>query len=140
MCRRRRPVATEPPRPATILRQSLGPHVRLAMYRCEDVRVGLEAERAEDARALARKRRESGGGIGHHVADDVDRADDAFVAQRGGRALVGCEEECRDAVDLDPVSLLGHRQVAAPQPCFDVRDRDAGSPARAPARVELVSP
>ena len=42
-----------------------------------------------------------------------------------GRALVGGEEVGRDPVDLDPVALLGHRQVAAAQPGLDVRDRQA---------------
>ncbi len=48
------------------------------------------------------------------------------LAARGcsRRPLVRREQKRGDAVDLDPVPLLGHRQVAAPQPGLDVRDRD----------------
>ena len=57
------------------------------------------------------------------------------------RALVGREEERGDAVDLDPVALLGHLEVAAAKAGLDVGDRERrATPARAPASVEFVSP
>ena len=81
---------------------------------------------------LAGERREPGRGVGHHVADDVDLAADALAAQRLGGALVGGEEVGRERVDLDPVPLLRHRQVAASEPRLDVGDGDpvAGPAAR----------
>ena len=55
--------------------------------------------------------------------DDVDRAGHRLLPQSRGGALVGGEEEGRAGVDLDPVALLRHRQIAAAQARFDVRHR-----------------
>ena len=79
-------------------------------------------------RALAGDRRELEARVRHHVADDVDRSRHAFAEQRLPRALVGTEQKLGHGVDRDPVVLLGHRQVAAAQPRFHVRD--AGCPCR----------
>ena len=69
----------------------------------------------------------------------MDLAADALAAQRRGRALVGGEEVGRERVDLDPVALLRHRQVAAPQPRLDVRDGDPGAgPAARERRVRVA--
>ncbi len=66
-------------------------------------------ERSEDARRVR-----------HHVAHDVDPTEDAFVLERSLGAVVRAEEEPGEAVGLDAVALLRHREVAAPQPCLDM--------------------
>jgi hypothetical protein len=79
--------------------------------------------------------------VGHHVADDVDPAHDASRSRASPRAVVRAEEEPRQAVRPRSGVLLGHRQVSAAEPGLDVRERDRASRrARAPARVEFVSP
>ena len=63
--------------------------------------------------------------VGHHVADDLASAGDAFRLELAGRALVRAEEKRGEAVDLDPVPLLRHREVEAPEPRLDVREPDS---------------
>jgi len=86
----------------------------------------LERLGLEHLRALARDRRQPQGGVRHHVADHFRPAGDALGRERLGGALVRAEQECREPVDFDPVSLLGHRQVPAPQSCFHVGLPHAG--------------
>ena len=100
--------------------QSFRPHVRLAVHSRDDVR----ARRVRWRHTLARDRREAERRVRHHVADDFRASPDALGHQRCDRALVGAEEERRQPVDLDPGSLLRHRQVTAPEARLDVRDRD----------------
>ena len=84
---------------------------------------------------LPRDRSEAHRRVGHHVADDLHHALDALGGERRAGSLVRCEEQRREAVDLDAVALLGHREVAAPEPRLHVGDRHAAStPARAPPR------
>ena len=52
----------------------------------------------------------------------------------------GANRRAASAVDLDPVSLLGHRQVAAAQPCLDVGDGHAAPPRRARPRASSSCP
>ena len=120
-------------------REPLRAHVRLAVDRRDDVRPGLEAEPLEDLRALARDRRELEARVRHHVADDLDPPRDALAAQDRGGALVRRQEQLGDAVDRDPVPLLRHREVAAPQPGLDVRDRDLAGRLRARERRVRVA-
>ncbi len=72
----------------------------------------------------ARDRGEDPARVGHHVADDVDPPEDAFAPRASARAVVRAEEEPGEAVGLDPVVLLGHREVAAAEPGLDVRERN----------------
>ena len=95
------------------------------MHRRDDVAAGLELVPASTRRALARDRREPEGGVGHHVADDVDPPGDPLGEQRLARALVGARSSAESGVDRDPVVLLGHREVAAAKAGLDVRDRHA---------------
>ena len=104
-----------------------GAHVGLAVNGGDDVAAGLHPELIENRRAFARKPAEDACRIGHHVSHDADLAAGAFGAQCRRRAFVGREEERGDAVDLDPVALLGHLEVAAAKAGLDV---GSGSPLR----------
>ena len=64
-------------------------------------------------RTLARDRLEEPGRVGHHVADHLRLPFDSLGHERLAGTLVGAEEELCDPVGLDPVALLGHREVAA---------------------------
>ena len=64
--------------------------------------------------------------VRHHVTDHLDASLDAFGGERLARTLVGSEQHVRHAIDFDPVPLLGHLEVAAPEACLDVCDGDAG--------------
>ena len=75
-------------------------------------------------RTLARDRLEEPGRVGHDVADHLRLPFDSLVRERLAGTLVGAEEELCDPVGLDPVALLGHRQVAAAEPRLDVREPD----------------
>ena len=92
--------------------------VRLAVDRQH--RVGRLVAAARSRRATGSKSRVASR---HHVADHLPAAGDALRLELRRRALVGTEEQRRQPVDLDPVPLLGHRQVEAAQPRLDVRDR-----------------
>ena len=94
--------------------------VRLAVDGGDDVRARLVRRRD----ALARDRREAKRRVGHHVTDDERLSRDSFGGERRDRALVGAEQERREAVDLDPRPLLRHREVAAAEARLDVRERD----------------
>src|SRR5579875_3227984 len=59
--------------------QALRPDVGLAVDRGHDVPARLDALVAEDPRAPAGDRRELEARVGHHVADDLDPAADAFA-------------------------------------------------------------
>ena len=91
--------------------------------------------------ALARDRREAKRRVGHHVADDERPSRDSFGGERRDRALVGAEQERREAVDLDPRPLLRHREVAAAEARLDVRegDPDGGRRARSGERGVRVA-
>ena len=112
------------------------------MDRRDDVAPGSTPKRAETPERSRAIGAEPEARVGHHVADDLDAPGDALGdASVSARALVRAEQERREPVDLDPVALLRHREVAAAQPRLDVRDRHAGAPAAsAPASVEFVSP
>ncbi len=65
-------------------------------------------------------------GVDHRVADVVDRRRVAPLGHEVSLGLGGVrEEEVRHPIGEDPVDLLGHRPVEAPQPRLDVADRDA---------------
>ena len=70
------------------------------------------------------ERGEESARVCHDVADDVDSPEDTFGPERSPRAVVGAEQEPGEAIGLDPVVLLRHREVAASQPGLDVRERD----------------
>ena len=74
---------------------------------------------------LARDRLEDPGRVGHHIADDLDPAGDAFTGEHVARPLVRAEEQLRALVCLDPVPLLGHGEVTAAETCLDVGERQA---------------
>jgi hypothetical protein len=100
---------------------------------------GGEVERGQDRRAFARDRREPEARVRHHVADDLGPAAHALAAEDVARALVRCEQERGDPVDLHPVVLLRHRQVPASQPGLDVGDRGvAGRPRPRQRRVGVA--
>ena len=63
----------EPVQAVDDAREPLRAHVRLAVDGREQVAAGLDAEALERPRAVARERREPEAGVGHHVADDLDR-------------------------------------------------------------------
>ncbi len=92
------------------------------MHRRHEVGAGL----ALDRHPLPGERREEARGVGHHVADHRRVAGHAFGRQRLARSVVGTQEERRDPVDLDSISLLRHRKVAAAEPRLDVGDRNPG--------------
>ena len=97
--------------------QPVGLGVRLAVDRQRGVgrrvrQLEPSSDRFEQPRCIA-----------HHVAHDLPSAGHALLLELRRGALVGAEEEGRQPVDLDPVSLFGHRQVEAAQPGLDVRDR-----------------
>ena len=77
-----------------------------------------------DGKRRARQRCEEPARVGHDVADDVDPAQHSFRLERALRPVVGAEQEPGEAVGLDPVVLLRHREVATSQPGLDVRERD----------------
>ncbi len=91
--------------------------------------------------ALARDRREAERRVGHHVADDLDPAGHALGPQRRARALVRAEEERRQPVDLDPGRSSGIDRSPLRSPASTCAiGTPAAAAARAPARVEFVSP
>ncbi len=118
--------------------EPVGPDVRLAVDRREHERPRLEAEPLEDVRPLARERREPHRGVRHHVPDDLDPSRHVLGEERFARALVRRQQQPGEPVDLDPVPLLGHLEVAASQPRLDVRDRGACEDSRAGAREGRV--
>ena len=119
--------------------EPVGLDVRLAVDGREHVAAGLHAEPVEDPGALTCDRREDPVRVRHHVADDLASPRDALRLELRGGALVRAEQERRHSVDGDPVPLLGHLGVEAPQPGLDVGDGRAAR-SRAPASVEFVSP
>ena len=94
--------------------------VRLAVDRRDDVATRLVGH----GKRRAGQRCEEPARVGHDVADDVDPAQHSFRFERSFRSVVGAEQEPGEAVGLDPVVLLRHREVAASQPGLDVRERD----------------
>ncbi len=114
--------------------EPIGLHVCLTVDCGGDEAARRELQRLEDARTLPGDRRESQGRVGHHVADDLDPTADSLRLERAARALVRTEEQGRNAVDLDPVALLGHREVAASKARLDMRKRNAGRLRRIGAR------
>ena len=112
--------------------------VRLAVDRRDDVRARLVRHR----KRRSGDRAEEPVGVGHHVAHDVDAAEHFLAEEVRARAVVGAEEEPGEAVGLDPVVLLRHREVAAPKTGLDVCRAGSTRPrlhARLPS-VEFVSP
>jgi hypothetical protein len=95
-------------------------HVRLAVDRGDDVGPRLVRNRKRGTCDRA----EEPVGVGHHVTDDVDSAEDTLALEDCARAVIGTEQEPGEAVRLDPVVLLRHGEVAAPETCFDVRQRN----------------
>ncbi len=95
-------------------------------------------EPLEHVRAFPRDRREREAGVGHHVADDRDRARYAFGLEDAARALVRAEQQVGDRVHLDARVLLRHRHVAGAHPRLDVGERHAGSPCCTRARERRV--
>ena len=61
----------------------------------------------------------------HQVADEDDAVLDTLGSKVVDRGRCGGEEPPRQVVGHDPVDLLGHPPVEAPQPGLDVRDRHA---------------
>ena len=99
--------------------------VRLAVHGRDDVAAGRQLELGEKTRPAPRDRRELHRRVRHHVTDHLDSSLDALGGERLARTLVGREQHVRQAVDLDPVALLGHLEVAAPEARLDVRDGNA---------------
>ena len=96
------------------------------MDRRDDVGPGL----VRDGEARPGDRREDPVRVGHHVADDVDPAEDSFSFERRPGAVVGAEQEPGEAVGLDAVPLLRHLEVAASKPGLDVGERERTRPRR----------
>ena len=116
-------------------------HVRLAVHGRDGVAAGLERRAAsstsERSRASGAKSRDASAITSPTTSI---RPPTPSLVELPRRALVGAEQQRRHAVDRDPVPLLRHRQVEAPQPGLDVRDGHARRRPRAPASVEFVSP
>ena len=124
------------PRPPTIRRASLAGR---------SPRDGPSRRHTPPARAVEPRaggdRCEAKGGVRHHVPDDERLPGTPSAASVSTDRSSGQSRSTRKPVDLDPRALLRHRQVAAAEARLDVRDRDAvRAAARAPARVEFVSP
>ena len=108
--------------------------------------VGLAVDRRDDVRPRLVRHREARpcdrgeepARVGHHVAHDVDAPEDALALERATRAVVGAEEEPCQAIRFDPVVLLRHREVTAPEPRLDVRERHGRVRRRARARERRV--
>ena len=82
--------------------------------------------RSARARASARARPARGGSSASAITSPTTsiRPRDALVLERAARERSsGQSSSAREPVDLDPVALLRHREVAAPQPGLDVRER-----------------
>ena len=120
--------------PAAIRRSRSGRDVGFAVNGGDDVAPGVVRRRD----ALAGDRREAERRVGHYVPHDERLPGDALRGKRLDRPLVGAEQERRKPVDLDPRALLRHREVAAPQPCLDVGDRNALRARGAGARERRV--
>ena len=112
-------------RPSTMRLEAFAADVGLAVDRADEVALRRYVEALEDVRARARDRREQVERVAHDVADDLDPASHTFAFERRARSFVGREQQLREPVDLDPVALLGHREVAAAQSGLDVRERGA---------------
>ena len=107
-------------------RESSRLDVCLAVHRRNDVAAPFEPKIVQHLRMLSGDRNEADVHVSHDVANNLDAAGDALGRERLTRALVRREQERRGPVDLDPVVLLRHRQVAAPQAGLDVRERGTG--------------
>ncbi len=113
-------------------------HVGLAVDGGDDVPARGESEPLEDGRPLPRDRAEPEARVRHDVADDLDPPRHALAAEGLRRALVRTEQQRGHPVDRDPVPLLRHRPVAAPQARLDVRDRNPGVERRLGPRERRV--
>ena len=107
----------EPAQPLGDAAQARLRDVGLAVDGRDRVPAGLEAVERD---AVARERRKQARRVGHHVADHLGPPRHALALELCARALVGAEEQRGELVDLDPVSLLGHRPVAGAQARLDV--------------------
>ena len=66
-------------------------------------------------------------GVDHRVADEVDPVlGDALAHELRDRLRARREQEVGQGIGDDPVDLLGHGPVVAPQPCLDVGEGTAG--------------
>ena len=106
--------------PSRIRSRRGGEDVRVPVDRRDDVGAGFDLEVFESVGTLARDRCEQTVRIRHHVADDLRPPGDALSLEDRARALVRAQEEVSDAVDLDAVVLLRHRQIARAHPRLDM--------------------
>ena len=116
----------ESSQPSDDAAQPLRADVRLAMDGDEEVAAGLDVEAHERVGALPCDRREAKACVGHDVSHHHGLAGHALGGEGGTRALVRTEQQAREPVDLDPVSLLRHVEVAAAQARLDVGKRRSG--------------
>ena len=111
------------------------------MQRHQQVAAGLEPERRGRA-ALADPVGERHQGVDHRVADELHpRLLHSLRAQVLHRLVAVQEAQRRDQVGADPVRLLGHRAVEAPQAGLQVGDRDSQlrrAERRAEGRVDVA--
>ncbi len=99
-------------------------HVLGAVHGRDRVASGLDAEAAEQLRALGALALEHQL-VDHGVAGDVDAiAGDAFAEQQAARTLGRREQPVGEMVGQDAIDLLGHGAIVAAQPGFDVTDRN----------------
>jgi hypothetical protein len=111
------------------------------VQRDEHVPTRFDIEPLQRRRSVAGDRREGHARVVHHIADDLDATVHPFGRERLARAVVGRKEDGGDAVDLDPVVLLRHRQVAAAEPRLHMgkgHTRRSGSPRAGERRVRVA--
>ena len=120
-------------------REPLRWHVGLTVDRRDDVLVRDEPEprrMPERSRAIGAKRKQTSAITSPTTSM---RPGTPSRCERRRRPLVGAEEQLRDSIDGDAVSLLGHREVAAAQAGLDVRDRHVARRLRACERRVRVA-
>ncbi len=95
------------------------------VQRDEQVGAGLDVVLAAGAQ-VAEPILEGDERVDHRVADEADPVGRHPLVREVGLGLGRVrEEQVGDLIDQDPVDLLRHRPVEAPQPGLDVGERDA---------------
>jgi hypothetical protein len=107
------------------LRQQRTVHERGTVQRDQQVVARLDAQ-ARCGRSSAKPRLDGHEAVDHRVAHEVHALVlDPLAAQVLDRLVAVQEQHVRELVGDDPVDLLGHAAVEAPEPRLEVGDRQA---------------